>query len=147
MLIHDILATNGQESVTASSLLAVHFDDTKSGILENNNKIAYCFTLTGIEGLFRKDREATLKYGRRICDRVKNAFDCAGFFTSDELPRYGITRAERRYLLDCMNTQSGDGNLVVMLAYPYEMAVEIRAYLIKHFDAELMPQLYSELAS
>lgn len=147
MLIHEILVTNGQEFITASPLLAVSFEDTKSGILENNNKMAYCFTLSGIEGLFRKDREPSLKYGRGVCDSVKDAFDCDGFFTSDELPRYGISRAERRYLLDTMGTQAGDGNLVVMLAYPHNLAVKIRDYLIKYFDAEITPQLYSERAS
>ena len=147
MLVHDILANNGQEIISASPLVAVQFEDTKSGILENNHNMAYCFVLSGIEGLFRKDREPTLRYGRGVCDKVKDDFNCAGFFTSDELPRYGITRAERRYLLDVMGTESGDGNLVVMLAYPHEMAVQIRQYLINHFDSELTPQYYPELAS
>ncbi len=147
MLVHDILAKNGQETISASPMVAVQFENTKSGILENNNRMAYCFVLTGIEGLFRKDREPSLRYGRGVCDMVKDAFNCGGFFTSDELPRYGITRAERRYLLDVMGTAAGEGNLVVMLAYPYEMAVKIRQYLIRHFEEELMPEYYPELAS
>ena len=137
MLFHQILQKNNQDYVTATPLQAVQFDDTRSGILKNNGSMAYCFVLTGIEGLFRKDQEPSLKYGRRVCDLVKDEFDCGGFFTSDELPRYGISRQEKRHLFAEMGKETGDGDLVIMCAYDYDLSVRIRDYLIRYFEGEM----------
>ena len=137
MLFRQILQDNDQQYVTATELQVVRFDETRSGILQNNGSMAHCFILTGIEGLFRKDQEPTLKYGRRVCDLVKDAFDCGGFFTSDELPRYGITRAEKRHMFAEMGKEAGDGNLVIMCAYDYKLSTRIRDYLIAYFQQEM----------
>jgi Glu-tRNA(Gln) amidotransferase subunit E-like FAD-binding protein len=91
----------------------------------------------GLEGLFRKDHPDSLAYGRHLCDQVRLTFGCHGFFTSDELPRYGITRGDTRNIFMHMEKEELDGNLIVFCAYQEVVAARIRAFLIAHFRQEI----------
>jgi len=137
MLFQQILEKNGAAHYSVSSIVPVTFEDTKSGILLDNGSMAYCCTFSGLEGLFRKDQDEPFKYGRKVCDMVKDEFNCGGFFTSDELPRYGITRRERRTLFETMGTAPGQGDLIAMFAYDLELSQRIYHFLIQHFDREM----------
>lgn len=136
MLFHTILRSNQRTAITIGDLIPVHFPETRSGILLANGGMAYGCAFDGIEGLFRKDQDAPRQYGRRICDLVKMMFDCEGFFTSDELPRYGITRAEVRAVYATFDKQAGDGLLIALFAYDHALSTRIREFLIAHFAAE-----------
>ncbi|APB32682.1 Archaeal Glu-tRNAGln amidotransferase subunit E (contains GAD domain) [Gloeomargarita lithophora Alchichica-D10] len=131
-----ILHSHNRDTVTVGDLIPVYFPGTHSGILLANGGMAYCCAFDGIEGLFRKDQDATRRYGRQVCDLVKEVFGCDGFFTSDELPRYGITRAEVRALYAAMHKQPGDGVLIAVFAYDARLAAHIRSFLEAYFAAE-----------
>ncbi len=136
-LLFDVLQANGVQEFSSGPLVRVEFASTHSAILINNQAVAYCSLFTGLEGLFRKDIEASLLYGRELCDLVKATFITAGFFTSDELPRYGITRSEIRHLYTQMGKQKRDGNLIILFAYDQHVAERERQFLCEYFQAEL----------
>lgn len=93
-----------------------------SKIVQNNNSILYAKCYKNKAGMFRKDREDTLKSGRIICDSVKEACNNNGFFTSDELPRYGISRQDKRQIVEaCAVDISKD--LIALCAYSEAEAV------------------------
>ena len=137
MIFEHILRGSGHHTVEVSSLVPVQFPETRSGILQINGNMAYCCTFAGLEGLFRKDQDATRIYGRGLCDFVKAAFHCDGFFTSDELPRYGITRTEIRSMYKTMRVEPGEGVLIAIFAYDYFLSSRIRGFLIDHFAREV----------
>lgn len=137
MIFPEILRANRAEMFTVSQLVPIHFESTRSNILRANNNTACCCVFDGLEGLFRKDREPTRRYGRRVCDLFKTVFHNDGFFTSDELPRYGISRGDMRTLFNEMNKESGDGKLIVVFAYDFETASQAREFLIDYFQSEL----------
>lgn len=144
MLFQKILEKNGASHYTVSGIVPVTFENTKSGILLDNGSMAYCCAFSGLEGLFRKDQDEPFKYGRKVCDMVKIEFNCGGFFTSDELPRYGITRRERRALFEALDTAPGQGDLIAMFAYNLELSQHIYRFLIQHFDHEMAALIQPE---
>jgi len=99
----------------SSNLIEVKLPLTKSHIIRENNFTIYCSVYTGLRGSFRKDVEETKKFGRKICDEIKNKLKNDGFFTSDELPNYGITKAEIRAIFE--KTKAGKSDLVAIFAY------------------------------
>jgi Glu-tRNA(Gln) amidotransferase subunit E-like FAD-binding protein len=137
MIFEHILRESGYHTIEVGSLVPVHFPQTRSGILQVNGNMAYCCTFAGLEGLFRKDQDATRVYGRGLCDYVKAAYHCDGFFTSDELPRYGITRAEIRSMYKAMRVEPREGVLIAIFAYDYFLSSRIRGFLIDHFAREV----------
>lgn len=83
-----ILASPKQ--VILSELVSIKFSRTKSHIVQSNGNIVYCANYRGLKKLFRKDIEETRVFGRRICDTVATIMRNHGFFTTDELPNYGL---------------------------------------------------------
>ncbi len=73
----------------------------------------------GLKGLFRKDIEETRVFGRRICDKVAAIMNNHGFFTTDELPNYGLSEREKESIFRQTNADSQD-DLVVIFAYAAE---------------------------
>src|SRR5690606_24284244 len=132
-LVAQFLIKNSVAQLEAGPLVKINLSRSKSKIIQANNNSVYCFSITGLEGLFRKDRTDTKLYGHITCDLVQREFQCGGFFTSDELPRYGITELEIEHLYRTMNKQIGDGQLIIFLAYPYLLAEQIRSFLIELF--------------
>lgn len=123
----------------SEKLKKINLPDTKSKIIKNNSNVIWCGLFHGLEGRFRKDNEKSLKYGRYVCTLIKNTFSCSGFFTSDELPRYGINRKEKRIISEKMSKKKGD--LIVIMAYSYQLARKIYRYLINFFDKNIEPSL------
>ena len=87
------------KKIESSDLIEVKLQLTNSHIIHENNGLIYCSVYKGLKGLFRKDIEETKEFGRKICDRVKEKLNNDGFFTSDELPNYGITEEETKTIL------------------------------------------------
>ncbi|GEM_PF-3100002 len=129
-----ILHQNAHHTFDVTDLSLIVFHQTKSQVLLANNREAYCCKFTGLAGLFRKDNAESFNYGRQLCDEVKIHFQCNGFFTSDELPRYGISRLDIRYLYQQYQPSLTD--LIVILAYPYNQSKNIQNFLINHFTCE-----------
>ena len=98
---------------------------TKSKIVKNNGNVLYIEKIPGMEGSFRKDQHNTFVYGRMVCDYIKNKYNCAGFFTSDELPNYGISNEETKMIFQSMNKKKHDGALLIICAYKRRLSEKI----------------------
>ena len=120
------LARNGSQHLAHDPLVEVALD-SGSRIIALNGSRVWCARYPGLGGLFRKDRGPSKALGRALCDEVKESFQCLGFFTTDELPRYGIGRAQQRVILEA--TGAAQTDCVVIYAYPERRARAINAYL------------------
>lgn len=137
-ILQSILEKNNATTITFGPLKKVYLTNTNSQLVEQNNGELWCFTGSGLEGLFRKDNEPTIWYGRQYCDSVKDIFSCGGFFTTDELPRYGISRENTRDILSQMGKVNKDGTLIFITAYTMELGEQIRSYIIEHITTDFM---------
>lgn len=131
-ILRAILQKNNATNISFGELQKVTLEHTNSQLVQSNNGQLWCFTGTGLEGLFRKDNDPTIWYGRQYCDSVKDIFSCGGFFTSDELPRYGISRENIRDLYAQMDKQKNDGTIIFITAYDKNLGEQIRDYIIKN---------------
>jgi len=106
-----------KELTASASICIVELPHTKSNMIQHNKWIIYCARYPNLKGLFRKGPQhtATTSFGRIICDEVKQTLGNTGFFTTDELPAYGISRNEKRLVQQANNI--GDKDLVAMFVY------------------------------
>ncbi len=119
MLVQQILE-NGLKS---SELILTELPSTKSNIIKGNGNKIYCCKYEKLKGLFRKDIDETLKFGRKACDYVAEKMTNKGFFTTDEIPKYGIFYgiSEDEYRQIFQQTGADDKqDLVVIFAYNQE---------------------------
>jgi len=107
---------SGAKQIIFSDLVSIEFSDTKSNIVQANGNVVYCAKYMGLKGLFRKDIEETRAFGRRVCDKVAAIMKNHGFFTTDELPNYGLSEQEKEFIFRETTADSGD-DLVVIFAY------------------------------
>ena len=136
-LVNKFLKLNNADELIFGEITKISLPNCGSRILTENANILYCTKFIGLEGLFRKDVEETFKYGRLACDSVKRDFNCDGFFTSDELPRYGINRKDIRDIFKIMDKKRGDGDLLIFSVYTYQKSCDIRSYLVKYFSDDM----------
>lgn len=125
-LVRAILRTNGVRELRRDRLVEVPLE-TSSRIVAANGARVWCSRYPGLDGLFRKDRGPSKELGRALCDEVIERFDCAGFFTTDELPGYGLGRRSVRDIEQATGATPEDA--VVVYAYGEDLAREIDAYL------------------
>ena len=133
-LVRATLWHNGARSLQRGPLLAVRLE-SPSRIVATNHSLVWCSSYTGLAGLFRKDRGPSKELGRALCDEVKQRFGCEGFLTTDELPRYGISRASRRAIQTAARASSAD--CVVVYAYAEDVARDIDDYLYARLNSML----------
>lgn len=132
-----VLGKAGLRTLNVSELILIKLPTSRSRLVQQNSGALYACVFSGLEGLFRKDQPDTLDYGRRVCDLVKAQFKCGGFFTSDELPRYGLGSEDTRRLFAAVGKAAHDGHLVVLFAYDRQIATQIRDFLVEHFQQEI----------
>lgn len=125
-IVRATLWQNGARSIERGSLLAVRLD-SPSRIVVENGSFVWCRSYVGLAGLFRKDRGPSKELGRALCDEVKQRFGCEGFLTTDELPRYGISRESRRTISIAAGAAGSD--CVMVYAYGEHLARDIDEYL------------------
>lgn len=130
-LVRATLARNGADRIRRGELVAVS-PATSSEIVRANGSRLWCSRYPGLAGLFRKDRGPSKEFGRALCDEVKRLFNCDGFFTTDELPRYGIGRSAGREIRDASGASEAD--CVVLYAYPEHLARQIDDYLYQRLS-------------
>lgn len=130
-LVRTTLARHGAERVTRDRLVCVR-PETSSEIVRANDSRLWCRRYAGLAGLFRKDRGPSKEFGRALCDDVKRIFKCDGFFTTDELPRYGLGRSARREIRAAAG--ASDDDCVVIYAYPEHLARQIDDYLYRRLS-------------
>lgn len=106
-----------------------------SRIVTANGSVVWCRGYRGLAGLFRKDRGPSKELGRALCDEVKQRFACEGFLTTDELPRYGISRESRRVIQIAVGASRRD--CVAVYAYSEVLARAIDEYLYTRLSGML----------
>ncbi|MDP4008199.1 MAG: hypothetical protein Q8P68_03340 [Candidatus Peregrinibacteria bacterium] len=127
----DIVAKLAGTDLEPSKLGVVKLPDCKSDIVINNDHQLFYFILLGLTGLFRKSIEASLIFGKDVCQMVKDQTETNGFFTSDELPGYGITRADLDNILQQVEiTPHPPEDLIFFLGYKKAIAEKVRASII-----------------
>lgn len=130
------------QGLRSSQLKEIHLLSSKSQIVVENNYLVYCSCYLNYKGLFTKGKshEGTTFFGRIICDYIKGICNNKGFFTSDELPAYGISRKELLYILQ--NSRANNNDLVICFAYD-----EIQANLAKEQLDRILSIVSIELGS
>jgi Glu-tRNA(Gln) amidotransferase subunit E-like FAD-binding protein len=78
--------------------------------------------------LFKKDVEETKKFGRRVCDRVIQELNNRGFFTTDEVPNYGISPREVEQIFQDTKADK-ENDLIAIFAYNREEAQRTKDFL------------------
>ena len=101
-------------------MVTIKLPNTKSNIIRRNNRKIFCVIYKNKKGLFRKDVHETKIFGRKICDEVSELMGNDGFFSSDELPNYGISQKEVDYIFSLLSPKEND--LIVFFAYPEDEA-------------------------
>ena len=125
-LVRATLVRNGAVGLTRDPPVEVLLDSGSQIIALSGGRV-WCVRYPGLAGLFRKDRGPSRALGRALCDEVMERFQCRGFLTTDELPRYGIGRAARGAIFAAAG--AGPADCVVVYAYPESRARTIDAYL------------------
>ena len=124
------------------SLQKIVLKNSKSDIVNSNkcrfsNKsILYVDVCRGDAGLFDKNVAKSARFGEYICKLISKEFSCKGFFTSDELPGYGITEDETKKLYEFSGASEND--LIIFYAYPKKLAIQINDVVMTHIGFKKM---------
>lgn len=125
-----------QVTVAAGPLRQLSLPRCGSRLLSATGGRLWVFGLPGGRGWFSKEDDGSLRRGRELCDDVIRTFACPGFFTTDELPRYGFSRADRATLFADYPGCDSTRDVLVLLAYDNRMLTEgIRSHLIAALSA------------
>jgi Glu-tRNA(Gln) amidotransferase subunit E-like FAD-binding protein len=117
-----VLERHGLRALERSEPVEVRLASA-SRIVRRNGGVLHCVRYRGLAGLFRKDEAMPWRFGRSLCDHARRKFASDGFFTTDELPRYGIGPDEVATIRAAAG--AGPGDLVVLYAYGRERAARI----------------------
>ncbi len=121
--------------MAAGPLLRVALPRSRSRILARSRGLVWVFNLPGRKGTFSKEHEESRQLGRNLCDAVIKEFDCGGFLTTDELPRYGFSWDDRDTLFRAYSGADPDRDVLVVLAYDdRNLAEEIREYIVNELS-------------
>lgn len=77
--------------------------------------------------MFDKSIKKKNKFGIKICNIVKKNLNNHGFFTSDELPGYGISKGEKEFIFKI--TKAKENDLVVLFAYDKKESQRTKDFL------------------
>ena len=119
----------------AGPLVAVLLAGSSSQLLTPSRGLLSVFSLAGMHGAFSKERPDTRQFGRNLCDAVRREFTCAGFFTTDELPRYGLTTEDAGRLFRLYRGADPARDVLVVMTYPRPLAARIRRFLVQSLGA------------
>ncbi len=114
-------------TINSSKLIEIKILKSKSKIIRENKGVIYICKYKRLAGLFRKDIKETREFGRKTCNKAKKELKNKGFFTSDELPNYGISQEELNEIINKTNAQKSD--LIVFFAYNEEGAEKTKDFL------------------
>ncbi len=122
LFLRRVLERHGQRTLERSEPVDVRLSSA-SRIVRRNGGVLRCVRDRGLAGLFRKDEALPWRFGRSMCDRIRREFASDGFFTTDELPRYGMGLEELAAIRAA--TGAAPGDLVLLYAYPAATADRI----------------------
>jgi len=113
--------------IKSSELIKVEIPNSQSKIIQENKGRLFCSLYSNKKGMFRKDVEKSHKLGKKVCDAVKKGMNNFGFFTSDELPGYGISEKELNIIKK--ETKSKEKDLIVIFAYNKKESQKTKEFL------------------
>lgn len=114
----------------AGPLVGLRLEEYSSRILSRTGGMLHAFSIEGRAGAFSKDKESSRAFGRRLCDKVRREFNCPGFFTTDELPRYGLTVEDRGTIFRLYRKADRDRDVIVLMTYDRSLSERIRGFLL-----------------
>lgn len=129
-----IAARHGTSELAAGPVVSMLLPVQNSLIVRKNKCVAHCFTIAGVAGLFRKGSPDTRALGRHFCDMTKTSLSCQGFFTTDEIPMYGLGVDDKAYI----NYHAGadaDRDVTVLTLYTRALATQVRKLLVTELGA------------
>jgi Glu-tRNA(Gln) amidotransferase subunit E-like FAD-binding protein len=127
------------EAGSEADLRLVKLPHTRSHILAAADGRAWAFPIRNGKGLFTKDDPNSVPFarGRRLCDLVMARFHCGGFLTTDELPRYGLSRHDRDDIFNDYHDANPASDVLILLVYDdLDLAVDIRKCIVAELEAE-----------
>jgi Glu-tRNA(Gln) amidotransferase subunit E-like FAD-binding protein len=130
------LERHGQRTLERSDPVDVRLA-SDSRIVQRNGGVLRCVRYPGLAGLFRKDEAMPWRFGRSMCDHIRREFASGGFFTTDELPNYGLGAEDLAAIRAAAG--AGPGDLVLLYAYPAEKAARIDDAIFARLRGLLAP--------
>ena len=100
---------------------------TKSHLIANNGYKVYASLLPKLGGLFSKNSSNGLAFCTELCALVRKECNCGGFFTSDEIPRYGVSRSDLKVIQTVVGWRYGD--LIFLYCYSLEAAKAVDQFV------------------
>lgn len=117
-----------ENEIISTNWFTLRLPRTNCHIIQRNNNVVYCSIYKSLRGLFSKQHIATKKFGRIVCDVMIEKLKNKGFFTTDELPDYGLSDEEKKSILK--ETQADINNdLVAIFAYSEGEAIQTKNIL------------------
>jgi Glu-tRNA(Gln) amidotransferase subunit E-like FAD-binding protein len=121
--------------VDGGPLRYVLLPNSRSQIVKDSDGGVWLFNIPGRKGWFLKgndEEEESHRRGRLLCRDVRDEYDCGGFLTTDELPRYGLGWRDREKLFKEYEGADPHRDVLVVLAYREQaMAEKIREYIFQ----------------
>lgn len=125
--------------IRGGPLVAVLVPHSSSQLLAPTRGLLHVFSLTGTKGLFSKEHDDTRVFGAGLCGEVREAFDCQGFFTTDELPRYGLSAEDSKLFFALYRDADEATDTLVLMNYHRRLAEKVRGYLIERLRRSVLP--------
>jgi Glu-tRNA(Gln) amidotransferase subunit E-like FAD-binding protein len=136
LFLRRVLERNGRRTLERDDMVEVRLA-SGSRIVQRNGGVLRGVRYPGLEGLFRKDEALPRRFGRSMCDHIRREFSSGGFFTTDELPRYGLGPQELAAIRAAAG--AGPGDLVVLYAYSAARAARIDDAIFARLRGLLAP--------
>jgi len=103
----------------------IKLENCKSKIVQQNNNLIYASLYRGFRNTFKRQGYKT-NLGKELCNKVKELGN-GGFFTTDELPGYGMNKKELDKILN--TTNAGSNDCVLLYAYDKRTSERCDKYL------------------
>jgi len=126
-------------TVHGGPLIAVLAPRSSSQILVPTRGLLHVFSLAGTKGLFSKEYDDTRAFGAGLCGEIRETFDCEGFFTTDELPRYGLNIEDRKVFFALYRDADEGEDTLVLMNYRRQLAEKVRGYMIERLGRSVFP--------
>ena len=113
-----ILKDRNIKNILFSDLKVISLPYSKSKIIKNNDGKIFAFTIKQFAGIFRKDESVGGGYEKNVncffCDILKKS-NGRGMLTTDELPRYGISKSDKEYIISQLGLEDYDVGIMFCL--------------------------------
>lgn len=103
----------GEREIDVSSV----FEKTKCKFIEKalkSGKKAFALKLKGFNGLIGKELQPDRRFGTELADYLKARHGVKGLLHSDELPKYSVTKEEKKSVAEKLNCSEKDAFVMII---------------------------------